>query len=95
MCVYNGTPQQAEARLARLKKDMGLARGKGEEEEMKDYMKQASQGLILTSASMHGPSDGSSSSSRGVGARGARGGMTHSKSDLHLQRQRSLGSSGR
>eukprot|EP00903_Cladosiphon_okamuranus_P022319 g20525.t1 len=46
---------QAEARLARLKKDMKLVQGKGEEEEMKDYMKQASKGLILTSASMHGP----------------------------------------
>lgn len=64
---------------------MGLVQGKGEEEEMKDYMKQASQGLILTSASMHGPP------SSGGGPRG----MSHSKSDLELQRQGSLGSRGR
>lgn len=70
---------------------MGLVQGKGEEEEMKDYMKQASQGLILTSASMHGPSSGGGS--RGVG--GFRGGMSHSKSDVDLQRQRSLGGGGR
>lgn len=55
---------QAEARLARLKKDMKLVKGKGEEEEMKDYMKQASQGLILTSASMHGPGNSGPDSNR-------------------------------
>ncbi len=55
---------QAEARLARLKKDMKLVKGKGEEEEMKDYMKQASQGLILTSASTHGAGNSGPDSNR-------------------------------
>lgn len=80
--VQNRTRLQAEARLARLKKDMGLVQGKGEEEEMKDYMKQAAQGLILTSASMHGSGSGGG------------GGMSHSRSNWELRRQGSLGSAG-
>lgn len=62
---------------------MKLVQGKGEEEEMKDYMKQASQGLILTSASMHGPSSS-----------GGGGGPGHGNSGRQLQRQGSLDSAG-
>ncbi|CAN0042863.1 unnamed protein product [Scytosiphon promiscuus] len=64
---------QAESRLARLKKDMGLVKGQGEEEEMKDYMKQASQGLILTTPSFRrgmGKKQSWSGCGCGAGARG-------------------------
>lgn len=77
---------QAEARLARLKKDMGLVKGQGEEEEMKDYMKQASQGLILTSASIHGGAIGTNTSLKRGGSSGSMN-LTRTNSDRTFKRQ--------
>ncbi|CAN0396752.1 unnamed protein product, partial [Laminaria digitata] len=68
----------AEARLARLKKDMGLILHKGEEEEMAEFIMQAKKKGPLSSYSMHGrPSNVAGRgggrggpSSRGRGGRG-------------------------